>query len=42
VLRGGSWHDDATIVTASNRGWNQLEYFYNADFGFRCASRGAF
>jgi formylglycine-generating enzyme required for sulfatase activity len=40
VLRGGSWHDDATIVTTSNRGWNQLEYFYNTDFGFRCASKG--
>lgn len=40
VLRGGSWHDDATIVTTSNRGWNQLELFYNKDFGFRCASDG--
>jgi formylglycine-generating enzyme required for sulfatase activity len=38
VLRGGSWHDDDTIVTTSNRGWNQLEYFYNTDFGFRCAT----
>ena len=37
VLRGGSWPDDANTVRASNRGWNQLEYFYNTDFGFRCA-----
>ena len=37
VLRGGSWHDDQAAVTTSNRGWNQLEYFYNTDFGFRCA-----
>jgi formylglycine-generating enzyme required for sulfatase activity len=40
VLRGGSWHDDKTIVTTSNRGWNQLEYFDNIDFGFRCAMDG--
>jgi formylglycine-generating enzyme required for sulfatase activity len=40
VLRGGSWHDDPTIVTTSNRGWNQVELFYNTDFGFRCAGRG--
>ena len=40
VLRGGSWLDDETIVTTSNRGWNQLEYFTNTDFGFRCAMDG--
>jgi len=40
VLRGGSWHDDSTIITTSNRGWNQLEYFENTDFGFRCATDG--
>jgi formylglycine-generating enzyme required for sulfatase activity len=40
VLRGGSWHDGEDIVRAANRGWNQLEYFYNADFGFRCAMDG--
>jgi formylglycine-generating enzyme required for sulfatase activity len=40
VLRGGSWHDDGTIVSTSNRGWNQLEYFTNVDFGFRCAMDG--
>jgi formylglycine-generating enzyme required for sulfatase activity len=40
VLRGGSWHNDETIVTTSNRGWNQLEYFDNTDFGFRCAMDG--
>jgi len=40
VLRGGSWHDDKTIVSTSNRGWNQLEYFTNVDFGFRCAMDG--
>ena len=37
VLRGGSWHEDANNVRASNRGWNQLEFFHNIDFGFRCA-----
>lgn len=37
VLRGGSWHDGDDIVRTTNRGWNQLEYFYNVDFGFRCA-----
>jgi formylglycine-generating enzyme required for sulfatase activity len=31
VLRGGSWHDGEDIVRAANRGWNQLEYFYNTD-----------
>jgi formylglycine-generating enzyme required for sulfatase activity len=41
VLRGGSWHDDDTIVTTSNRGWSQLEYFENTDFGFRCATSGS-
>jgi formylglycine-generating enzyme required for sulfatase activity len=40
VLRGGSWHDDEMSVTTSNRGWNQLEYFENMDFAFRCASNG--
>jgi formylglycine-generating enzyme required for sulfatase activity len=40
VLRGGSWHDDESIARTSNRGWNQLEYFYNTDFGFRCAMDG--
>ena len=40
VLRGGSWLDDKSIVTTSNRGWNQLEYFTNTDFGFRCAMDG--
>jgi len=40
VLRGGSWHNDETIVTSSNRGWNQTEYFDNVDFGFRCAMDG--
>jgi formylglycine-generating enzyme required for sulfatase activity len=40
VLRGGSWLDDETIVTTSNRGWNQLEFFTNIDFGFRCAMDG--
>lgn len=40
VLRGGSWLDDDSIVTTSNRGWNQLEYFTNTDFGFRCAMDG--
>jgi formylglycine-generating enzyme required for sulfatase activity len=40
VLRGGSWHDDKSTVTTSNRGWNQLEYFENVDFGFRCAMDG--
>lgn len=40
VLRGGSWLDDETIVTTSNRGWSQLEYFANVDFGFRCAMDG--
>ena len=40
VLRGGSWHDQAETVTASSRGWSQLEYFYNVDFGFRCAMDG--
>ncbi|HUE97624.1 MAG TPA: SUMF1/EgtB/PvdO family nonheme iron enzyme [Anaerolineales bacterium] len=37
VLRGGSWHDQAETVSTSSRGWNQLEYFENVDFGFRCA-----
>lgn len=40
VLRGGSWHDDERNVRTSNRGWNQLEYFHNIDFGFRCAMDG--
>ena len=40
VLRGGSWLDDERIVTTSNRGWSQLEYFTNTDFGFRCAMDG--
>lgn len=40
VLRGGSWHDAEQYVRTSNRGWNQLEYFYNVDFGFRCATDG--
>lgn len=40
VLRGGSWHDQAETVTTSSRGWNQLEYFENTDFGFRCAMDG--
>jgi formylglycine-generating enzyme required for sulfatase activity len=40
VLRGGSWHDEDQIVRTSNRGWSQLEYFYNVDFGFRCAMDG--
>jgi len=40
VLRGGSWHDDERILRTSNRGWSQLEYFYNVDFGFRCAMDG--
>ncbi|HSL31138.1 MAG TPA: SUMF1/EgtB/PvdO family nonheme iron enzyme [Anaerolineales bacterium] len=40
VLRGGSWHDGAETVTTSSRGWSQLEYFYNVDFGFRCAMDG--
>jgi formylglycine-generating enzyme required for sulfatase activity len=40
VLRGGSWHDGEDIVRTANRGWNQLEYFYNTDFGFRCAKDG--
>jgi serine/threonine-protein kinase len=38
VLRGGSWHDPAETVSTSSRGWNQLEYFENTDFGFRCAT----
>jgi formylglycine-generating enzyme required for sulfatase activity len=41
VLRGGSWHDDERIVRTSNRGWSQLEAFYNVDFGFRCAMDAA-
>jgi formylglycine-generating enzyme required for sulfatase activity len=40
VLRGGSWHDDDRIIRTSNRGWSQIEYFYNTDFGFRCAMDG--
>ena len=40
VLRGGSWHDAEQYVRTSNRGWNQLEFFYNVDFGFRCAMAG--
>ena len=40
VLRGGSWHDDERIVRTTNRGWSQIEYFYNTDFGFRCAMDG--
>lgn len=40
VLRGGSWHDDERIVRTSNRGWSQIEYFYNTDFSFRCAMDG--
>jgi len=40
VLRGGSWHDEGVTITTTSRGWNQLEYFYNTDFGFRCAMDG--
>jgi eukaryotic-like serine/threonine-protein kinase len=40
VLRGGSWHNQAETVATSSRGWNQLEFFENTDFGFRCAMDG--
>lgn len=40
VLRGGSWHNQAETVSASSRGCNQLEFFENTDFGFRCAMDG--
>lgn len=40
VLRGGSWHDNERIARTSNRGWSQIEFFYNTDFGFRCAMDG--
>jgi len=41
VLRGGSWNDDETALRTTSRGWDQLEYFDNTDFGFRCAMNGS-
>ncbi len=35
-LRGGSWTDAEEFVRTFTRGWDQLEYFENVGFGFRC------
>lgn len=37
VLRGGSWINEEDFVRTFTRGWNDLTYFDDVDFGFRCA-----